>query len=107
MKIRKRPAATLFSRILDRIRRFASPAFRLGQFELAPLDFDADELVLDEIISEYERDPRVVPIYAGAAPGELCDRIEKHFHAEVAQRHSRTAADELSDALAELRRSIR
>lgn len=107
MKIRNRPAATLFARTLDRIRRFASPGFRLRQFELVPLKFEPDELVLDEIVSEYERDPRVVPIYTGAAPGELRDRIEKHFHAEAPQRHSRIAADELADALAELRRSIR
>jgi hypothetical protein len=104
MTIRNRPAAT---RLAKGFRRLVSPDFLLQPFELAPLEFEPEELLLDDIVTEYESGSRVAPIFAGAAPGELHARIEQHVEAQAAQQQSRTAADELAAALSELRRSLR
>lgn len=72
------------------------------------MEFEPDELLLDEVVVAYESDSRVVPIFAGTAPGELRARIERHMRAQSTQQEpQRSASEELAEALAELRRSLR
>lgn len=69
----------------------------------------AEPLVLDDVLAELEPDSRVVRLFdreAMPTPGQLQSRIDDH----LGQRNSPAAADAaqaLSDALAELRRSLR
>lgn len=101
-------AGIVFVRIFSSLRRHAPAPLRLPLFELAPLEFEPDELLLDDIVTEYERDSRVVPIFAGAKPHEMQARIERHLREQSAEQpQPRSASDELAEALAELRRSLR
>ena len=84
----------------------ARRAFQLAQFELVPLEFgeagDSDELLLDEPV-EQAAPPvlRVVP-----TAGELHESIERHLRGDGEDKRRADAADELRNALAELRRSL-
>jgi cobalamin-dependent methionine synthase I len=96
-------------RVLNKLRQLAKPRFRLRPFELAPLEFEPDELLLEDVVGPAASDSTVVPIFAGTSPGALRNRIEEHLQARTEQQQSqlRSASDELAEALAELRRSIR
>ena len=94
--------------ILNKIRQSLAPRLRLPQFEPLPLEFEADELLLDDVAAAYESDSRVVPIVAGAKPAELRARIEWHLRTRPAQpQQERSASNELAEALAQVRRSLR
>ena len=90
--------------ILDQL--FARRAFPLAPFELVPLEFDkeheAGELLLDQPVTH------VAPSTPCAVPtaGELRESIERHLRDAEAGARRTDAADELRNALAELRRSL-
>ena len=90
--------------ILDQL--FARRDFSLAYFELLPLEFDeageADELLLDQPAGH------CTPNAASAIPtaGELRESIERHLRGDSASARRADAADELRNALAELRRSL-
>ena len=90
-------------------------ADRLGTEELLLTESDRvgtepGTLELDDILAELGPDSRVVRLFdrkAMPTPGQLQTRIDDHLHrATPAPVHS-DAAQALSDALAELRRSLR
>lgn len=122
-------AYLLCHRLLIR-RAFELPGFSLPKFEPAeiepsemdelvltdaerfvsePATTDQNALVLDDILAELGPDSRVVRLFdrtAMPSPGYLKSRIDSHLE----QRSPPTAPDAsqaLSDALAELRRSLR
>lgn len=69
-----------------------------------------DPLVLDDILAEIGPDARVVRLFdrkAMPTPGQLKSRIDDHLGRAGAAASSPDAAQALSDALAELRRSLR
>jgi hypothetical protein len=92
-------------RALSKLQQLAAPRFRLRPFELVPLEFEEDVLLLEHAIPAAQ-DSKIVPIFGGSAPAELRDRIERHLDAQTAQQ-PKSATDELAEALAELRRSLR
>jgi hypothetical protein len=92
-------------RALSNLRQLAAPRFRLRPFELVPLEFEEDVLVLEDAIPAAQ-DSKVVPIFGGSSPTELRDRIERHLDTQ-AEQQAKSATDELAEALAELRRSLR
>jgi len=66
-----------------------------------------DTLMLDDVLAELGPDSRVVRLFDRTAmptPGQLKSRIDDHLGREAAQTD---ASQALSDALAELRRSLR
>lgn len=70
----------------------------------------ADELVLDDILGEIASDARVVRLFdrkAMPTPGELKARIDSHIGQASAAAAPVDASQALSDALAELKRSLR
>lgn len=70
----------------------------------------ADELVLDDILGEIASDARVVRLFdrkAMPTPGELKARIDSHIGQASAASPPVDASQALSDALAELKRSLR
>jgi hypothetical protein len=70
----------------------------------------ADELVLDDIVSELAPDSRVVRLFDPAAmptAGELNEAIEQHLGDTIGRAMPADASQQLYDALAELRRSLR
>ena len=82
-------------------------AFTLPDFELAPLDFIAnDDLVLDEVVASLGPEPERSTLAAVPTPGELRQSIERHLRAVEPPVPAADATDELRDALAQLRRSI-
>ena len=93
-------------RTLSKLQQLAAPKFRLRPFELVPLEFEEDELLLEDVIPAAQ-DSKIVPIFGGSAPAELRDRIERHLDSRTEQQQPRSASDELAEALAELRRSLR
>lgn len=91
-------------------------ADRLNAHELLLTDADrlrpeaAEPLVLDDILSQLGPDSRVVRLFDPAAmptPGQLKGRIDDHLGRGTAPAPPSDAAQALSDALAELRRSLR
>lgn len=87
--------------------------FSLPPFELAPLEFEPqageplDELLLDEVVASDARDADAVPVMQPMpTAGELRDSIERHLRGARQSAPAVDAADELREALAELRRSI-
>lgn len=98
-------AGVVFIRIFTGLRRSAGSVL-LPQFDLRPLEFEPDELLLDDIVTEFGRDSRVVPIFAGANPSELRGRIDRHLGSATSQPEPKTASDELADALDQLWRSL-
>lgn len=114
----------------------AEEAVRLAAFEIVPLDpcgddagellltadmaragaapresaEDAEELLLDDILAEIEPDSRVVRLFAPLpTPGALRDAIDRHIDLQEAgdATVAPDASRALSEALAELRRSLR
>lgn len=87
--------------------------FSLPPFELAPLEFEVeageplDELLLDEVVASIGRDADAVAVTQPMpTAGELRDSIERHLRGSRHGAPAVDAADELRQALAELRRSI-
>lgn len=71
---------------------------------------DADTLALDDILAELGPDSRVVRLFdrnAMPTPGQLKTRIDDHLKQGTPAPVQSDAAQALSDALAELRRSLR
>lgn len=67
-------------------------------------------LVLDDILAEIGSDARVVRLFdrkAMPTPGQLKSRIDHHIEQEASRSGTSDASQALSDALAELRRSLR
>lgn len=70
----------------------------------------ADELVLDDVLGEIASDARVVRLFdrmTMPTPGELKARIDSHIGQVPAAAAPVDASQALSDALAELKRSLR
>jgi hypothetical protein len=71
---------------------------------------DDDPLVLDDILAEIGPDARVVRLFdrkAMPTPGQLKTRIDNHLGQESSPATPSDASQALSDALAELKRSLR
>jgi hypothetical protein len=69
-----------------------------------------DALVLDDILAEIGPDSRVVRLFDRSAmptPAQLRSRIDRHRGQAAAAANAPDASQALSDALAELRRSLR
>jgi hypothetical protein len=104
---------------------FRLPSFTLDEIEPVELDelqlTDADRftpvqpiepepLVLDDILAEIGPDSRVVRLFdrkAMPTPGQLKSRIDGHMRNGVVLSPVPDASQQLSEALAELRRSLR
>ncbi len=95
-------------------RLFARREFTLPDFDLQPLEFDADgsstELLLDRVVESGTGESNVISL-ARPLPtaGELHKSIELHLEAARGRdSHDSppTPAEELRSALAELRRSL-
>jgi hypothetical protein len=70
----------------------------------------AEPFVLDDILAELGPDSRVVRLFdrkAMPTPGQLKSRIDDHLEQEERRSGMSDASQALSDALAELRRSLR
>jgi len=66
-----------------------------------------DELILEDVLEAIESDSRVVQLFdPNDTAGEMQARIERHLHSARHQAHA-NAAQELHEALAALRRSLR
>lgn len=84
---------------------------RLAPDELVLTEADRvalEPLVLDDVLAELEPDSRVVRLFdrkAMPTPGQLQSRIEDHLGGRQSTPHD--ASQALSEALAELRRSLR
>lgn len=96
-------------------RLFARREFTLPPFDLKPLEFELrsaaepDELLLDRVVATSGGGANVVSLSKPLpTPGELRETIESHLNAartaDAAQ--APDPADELRNALAELRRSL-
>lgn len=76
---------------------------------LKPASTSADPLVLDDVLAEIDSGARVVRLFdrkAMPTPGQLKSKIDNHLSQGSASGAS-DASQALSDALAELRRSLR
>ena len=92
-------------------------ATRFDPHEHLPTDADrpdapvqAEPFVLDDILAELGPESRVVRLFdrkAMPTPGELKSRIDTHLEQEERRSGGPDASQALSDALAELRRSLR
>jgi hypothetical protein len=98
--------------VLSHEERIASDELVLtaaDRLDPAPLANQSEPLLLDDVLAEIGPDSRVVRLFdrkAMPTPGQLQSRIEDHLH----HRGSISAPDAsqaLSEALAELRRSLR
>lgn len=70
----------------------------------------ADELLLDDVLEEPGSDSRVVRLFAPGqlpTPGELKASIDRHLHARGHPTAIPDASEALSEALDQLRRSLR
>ena len=86
--------------------RIAADELLLTEADRAP----AEPLELDDILAELGPDSRVVRLFdrkAMPTPGQLKDRIDNHLDQARPEPVQSDAAQALSDALAELRRSLR
>lgn len=94
-------------RLLDRLRprrEFSLPAFELAPLEFAP---EQDELLLDEVVAALgEQSASATAALAAPTAGELRQSIERHLHSTQSHEAQPDAAEELRDALIQLRRSI-
>lgn len=122
-------AFLLCSRLLSR-RRFDLPHFPLPAFEpgeihtfqpqelvltaemvhTAPTPSDQEPLILDDILAELGPNSRVVRLFDRSAmptPGDLKARIDDHLERGRLPGPAPDASQALSEALAELRRSLR
>lgn len=71
---------------------------------------EPDALVLDDVLTELGEDSRVVRLFDPAAmptPGQLKSRIDRHLGSSIPPGTSPDASQELHEALAELRRTLR
>lgn len=84
--------------------------FRLAYFEPLPLEFDEqsaeEELLLSEALPTPEPAARAGQGPALPTPGVLRESIERHLRRERPVHSGADAANELRNALAELRRSL-
>lgn len=94
-------------------RLLSKRGYKLTQFELAPLEFvgdvdeSRDELLLDDVVASIAAHPGVVPLVRPMpTAGELQASIERHLHGSKDPTPPMDPADELRNALAELRRSL-
>lgn len=103
--------------------RFALPEFDQAEVErqvqelpeAAPVEtvdeqWDADELLLDDIIGSIGPDSRVVRLFDPRSlptAGELQERIDRHLETAPARLQAPDATQELHEALAALRQSLR
>lgn len=87
-------------------------AFPLPPFDLAPLEFvEEDVLVLDEVVASIGPVPEPVESDPAPTAGELHSKIETHLRIVAESREApepvaNDAAEELRNALAQLRRSV-
>ena len=83
--------------------------FRLPQFDLAPLRFaleeEPEELLLDAPLATPGQAPVQHLVRPNSTPGELVNSIERHLESRRANPPA-DAAEELKNALADLRRSL-
>ncbi len=71
---------------------------------------DPNELILDDVLAQLGPDSRVVRLFDPAqmfTPGELKASIDEHLAASRSASNAPDATQALSDALAQLRRSLR
>ena len=103
--------------------QFSIPRFQIEQFQPLELDelklTDADRLagaqlddalILDDILAEIGPDSRVVRLFdrdAMPSPGQLIARIDDHLGISEGASVPQDASEALSEALAQLRRSLR
>lgn len=80
---------------------FARRSFPLPPFEVVPLEFDEDCAAGELLLDQPAAPPCAVP-----TAGELRESIERHLRGAGAGAPRSDAADELRDALAELRRTL-
>ena len=102
---------------LDGNELILSDSDRLAGIELLLTDADrlhapadAEPLVLDDLLAELGSDSRVVRLFdrkAMPTPGQLKSRIDDHLEQGERRSGASDASQALSDALAELRRSLR
>jgi hypothetical protein len=79
---------------------------RLGAAPTAKREIE-DELVLEDVLEAIETDSRVVRLFEPSdTAGEMQARIDRHLHSTRRQAQA-DAAQELHEALAALRRSLR
>lgn len=90
------------------------PALEAGELVLTDADrvipSDAEPLELDDILTELSPNSRVVRLFdprSMPTPGELGARIDRHLDGPAPSRPSADASQDLFDALAQLRRSLR
>lgn len=114
-------AAWLFLRLFrGKADGYAMPMFDLGAFdrELAAAaeaaeqepqpDRADDELVLEDVLAAIDPAARVVRLFqANDTAGELHERIERHLRAAPRAAAAPDATQELHEAIAALRRSLR
>ena len=92
----------------------AAREFTLPPFDLEPLAFELrssaeeDELILDRIVSVGDGQPNVIALSRPVpTAGELHQSVERHLgRAGEAPARAADGADELREALADLRRSL-
>jgi len=73
-------------------------------------EVDPDELLLDDVLERPAPDSRVVRLFDRSAmptPGELVTRIDRHLVGQALPNRRPDASQDLIEALAELRRSLR
>jgi hypothetical protein len=85
--------------------------FRLPPFELTALEFeleqDEEPLLLDEIAAEVgAQAPAIRLVHPSPSAGELHKSIERHLSGSNGDHRRVDTAEELRDALAELRQSL-
>ena len=83
--------------------------FELDEFFEPPEDFaEEDELVLEDVLAAIEPGSRVVRLFEpDGTPGELHARIERHLRGASRPSGPPDATQELHEAIAALRRSLR
>ena len=80
-----------------------------AEMALKPSAIPSDELVLDDVLAALEPDSRVVRLFDPdqmPTPGEFKANIDLHLHRAQAGPNPPDATQALSDALAQLRRSL-
>jgi hypothetical protein len=104
-KIDPMPVGVLILTDADRVA--AAPAEDVAAEHSAA---EPDVLVLDDIVAELDPDSRVVRLFdrqAMPTPGQLKQQIDQHLAAPAIPDDVGDASQALSDALSELRRSLR
>lgn len=94
--------AIAFLRVLGGLGRIRSMPAQMPLFDPVPLEFEAEELVLDRAI-ERDGGPVVRLVQPLPTPGELRDTVERYLEVK---RQPADATEELRGALTQLRRSV-